>query len=103
MSQSSRLDVESGLTDYSDTKIHTLFDLLATVISSLLLISSIVVIYYASSTQARLGIAAAFTFVFSFCLALISQGKRIEIFAATIAFAAVQVVFIGTTGERAGV
>ncbi|KAH8586242.1 hypothetical protein B0O99DRAFT_695692 [Bisporella sp. PMI_857] len=48
---------------------------------------------------ARLGIVCAFTLSFSLILALATGARRIEIFAATAAFASVQVVFVGSTSS----
>ncbi|KAL9111750.1 MAG: hypothetical protein Q9227_003809 [Pyrenula ochraceoflavens] len=86
-----------GFASYSDRRIHLFFNLLCTLISSLLPISSIIILYSVHSVRARLGIAAAFTASFSLCLAMMTSGRRVEIFAATTAFAAVQVVFISGT------
>jgi len=89
-------DPESGVMDYSESKIRLFLDIFGTVVSSLLSISSIVVLYFVSNMSIRLGVVAAFTAVFALTLALMTRARRVEIFAATTAFAAVQVVFIGT-------
>jgi hypothetical protein len=44
---------------------------------------------------ARLGVITAMSFIFSVVMTFIVQGRRVEVFAATTAFAAVQVVFLG--------
>jgi hypothetical protein len=44
---------------------------------------------------ARLGVITAMSFLFSFIMTAIVRGRRADVFAATTAFAAVQVVFIG--------
>ena len=51
------------------------------VLASLLPISSIVILYFVLNLLVRLGIVGIFTAIFSFSLALITQAKRIEIFA----------------------
>lgn len=79
---------------------------------------SIIVLYFVKSMPTRLGLVAAFTALFSIALAIVTQARRTEVFAATAAsvypgtafgnfalqandslhrFASVQVVFIGTT------
>jgi hypothetical protein len=45
----------------------------------------------------RIGLMIVFTAIFSVSLAVLTEAKRAEIFAATAAFAAVEVVFIGST------
>ncbi|KAK1836890.1 hypothetical protein QBC39DRAFT_326316 [Podospora conica] len=47
------------------------------------------------------GMMIVFTAVFAATLALVTNAKRVEIFSATAAFAAVEVVFIGSTGGAA--
>ena len=76
-------DPESGVCDYSESKILTILDICATVASSLLSISSIVVLYFVSNMSIRLGVVAAFTAVFSLVLALMTKARRVEIFVAT--------------------
>ncbi|KIX03328.1 uncharacterized protein Z518_06880 [Rhinocladiella mackenziei CBS 650.93] len=78
-------DPESGLSDYSDSAVATVLDLLGTVISSLFPVSSIAVLYSVTGMSYRIGIVAGFTALFSLTLALITKGRRVEIFAATTA------------------
>jgi hypothetical protein len=73
------------ITEYIDSYLHTLLSILVTVLACLLPISSILILYFISNTGARLGVAVAFTAVFALCLALVTKGKRVEIFAATSA------------------
>ncbi|KAI0551698.1 hypothetical protein F4679DRAFT_537667 [Xylaria curta] len=77
-------------------------DKLVTVISCLLITVPIIVLNYVASTSLRLVLIVLFTFVFSLTLAFMSDAKRKEIFAATAAFVAVQVVFVGTGGNISG-
>jgi len=76
---------ESEISHYSEAHLTSAVHVLGTVMASLLPISAIVILYFVSSLLARLGIVVAFTALFSFALALITQAKRIEIFAATSA------------------
>lgn len=78
-------DRDCGISHYSDSRIRIVVDIIGTVISSLFPISSIAILYFASSMVAKLGIIAGFTAFFSLCLALVTQARRIEIFAATAA------------------
>ncbi|KAH6683326.1 hypothetical protein B0J14DRAFT_556574 [Halenospora varia] len=68
-----------------------------TVLACLLPIASIVLLYKIEDMSKRLGIIAAFTASFSFALVFTTNARMVDIFAATAAYAAVQVVFIGTS------
>ncbi|CAG8960936.1 hypothetical protein HYFRA_00002474 [Hymenoscyphus fraxineus] len=85
---------ESEISHYSDSHLARFVHVFGVVLSSLLPISSIVILYFVSSLLTRLGIIATFTALFSLSLATVTQARRIEIFAGTSAFAAVQVVFV---------
>jgi hypothetical protein len=74
---------ESSITQYSDGLINSAINVLGTVVSSLLPVLAIVVLYYVKDMLARLGCIAAFTGLFSLALGLMTQGSRVEIFAAT--------------------
>ncbi|KAH8157135.1 hypothetical protein CIB48_g11112 [Xylaria polymorpha] len=68
-------------------------DKLVTVLSCLLITVPIVVLTYVSNTNRRLVLIILFTLAFSLAMSFVSDAKRKEIFAATAAFVAVQVVF----------
>ncbi|KAH8648033.1 hypothetical protein BGZ60DRAFT_535165 [Tricladium varicosporioides] len=82
------------ITHYDERPLLKAVHIFGMLVASLLPILSIVVLYFVGNNVARLGIAVAFTATFSVALMLLTQAKRIEIFAATSAFAAVQVVFV---------
>jgi len=84
----------SEISEYDETPLRRIIHILGTVIATLLPICSIVILYFVTNASARLGIVVAFTAAFSICLTVLTQAKRVEIFAATSAFAAVQVVFV---------
>ncbi|KAI0116268.1 hypothetical protein GGR51DRAFT_500833 [Nemania sp. FL0031] len=90
------IDQKSGLTSYSDTKISKIGSIFAATLSSALPVLSIFVLDRLHSTTIRIGVTLVFTTVFALVLAAFSSAKRVEIFAATATFAAVEVVFIGT-------
>ncbi|KAF2094721.1 hypothetical protein NA57DRAFT_45802 [Rhizodiscina lignyota] len=81
---------------YTDSKISSFAALIGAVIASLLPVLAIVVLYFVTEMGKRLGLVAAFTAVFSICLWFLTEGRLIEVFSATAAFSAVQVVFIST-------
>ncbi|KAI0617669.1 hypothetical protein TUN199_10331 [Pyrenophora tritici-repentis] len=66
------------------------------ILASLIPIASIVVLCFVSSMPARLGTIAGFNVLVSICLMAFAGAKRAEVFAISAAFAAVQVVFVGT-------
>ncbi|KIW94010.1 uncharacterized protein Z519_05326 [Cladophialophora bantiana CBS 173.52] len=87
---------------YDDKKLAILGNVLCTVLSTMVPSSSILVLYYVKSMLSRLLLIIGFSSLFSLIMGLVAHGRRYEIFAATIAFAAVQVVFVGgvTAGPR---
>jgi len=95
--ESESLDLESNVFFYRDTHIYRVATILGTLLSSLIPIAAIIVLSLVENMRARLGIVSVFTAVFSVSLSLVTEGKRVEIFAATAAFASVQVVFVGST------
>ncbi|MCJ1284632.1 hypothetical protein MMC26_003967 [Xylographa opegraphella] len=84
---------------YSEKGILKVATLVAMSFSSILPIAAISALYCVDSMPIRIVMTAAFTVCFTICLGLLSEAKSVDIFAATTAFAAVQVVFIGTTGS----
>lgn len=82
---------------YDDRKITKIADVLAAVISSLLPTVMILVLYFVRSMLWRLGLLIIFTAIFSASITLFTNAKKVEVYSATAAFAAVEVVFIGST------
>lgn len=87
----------SRLYAVNNTRLHVIIDFVVTVFSSLAPLSSIIVLYFVQNESIRLVIVCAFTIAFTVSLAVFTRARRVEIFAATAAFAGVQVVFIGST------
>lgn len=104
---------DSNEISYSDSIVLYGASVLAATLASLLIVSSIIILYEVTAMRARLGVMAAFTVIFSLFLTLLTNARRSDVFAATAAyvrchsyralkanfprFAAVQVVFIGST------
>jgi hypothetical protein len=61
------------------------------VLAATLLIGSIVALYLVPEPKAKLGLVAAFTMFFALSLAMCTNARRAEVFAATAAYAAVLV------------
>jgi hypothetical protein len=70
-------------------------DAICAVLASIIPIISICLLYYIQSMFKKLVIAIIMNFSFSFIMAVVIRGRRVDVFAASTAFAAVQVVFIG--------
>ncbi|MCJ1240207.1 hypothetical protein MMC14_008207 [Varicellaria rhodocarpa] len=90
----------SSMYFYSDAHIRGVVYVFGTVASSLMPMASIVALSFADNTAARLSLVCGFTLLFSLSLALATRARRIEIFAATAAFAGVQVFFLGVPNTR---
>ena len=72
----------NALSEYSDARVLAVLEVINTVIACLLPTSSIVILYCVSSLRVRLGIVVAYQVLFSICLALFTQARRVEIFVA---------------------
>ena len=69
-------------------------------LAAILLIGAIVSLYYVSSPRAKLALVAVYTLVFAMSVALCTNARKAEVFAATAAYAAVLVVFVsGDLGD----
>ncbi|KAE8443529.1 hypothetical protein EG329_001769 [Mollisiaceae sp. DMI_Dod_QoI] len=90
----------SSLQHYSDRQVAAVTNFLGTIFSSIAPLVSVVVLSFINNPRARLGLVCAFTILFTICLAIATKARRVEIFAATAAFASVQVVFIGTSNSN---
>jgi hypothetical protein len=69
-------------------------NMICMVLSSAIPTTSIFALHFVKSMIARLAVITAMSFIFSFVMMAIVRGRRVEVFAATTAFAAVQVVFV---------
>ncbi|KAI1411525.1 hypothetical protein F5Y13DRAFT_191142 [Hypoxylon sp. FL1857] len=96
------LDIHQDTVFYSQEGVLRFSMLIGTVFASLLLVGSIVVLYSIDNMTTRLVIIGVFTATFSLGLGLLTNGKIVEIFSATAAFAAVQVVFVSSTNSVTG-
>jgi hypothetical protein len=71
-------------------------DAIVAALSSILPTVAILVLFFVRDMLKRIGLVVVFTTLFAFALALFTNSRKIEIFSATAAFAAVEVVYIGT-------
>lgn len=73
--------------------------LLSTLLAAILLVGAVVALNYAPSQNIRMALLAASTAGFAGTVALLTSARRAEVFAATAAYVAVLVVFIGGSGS----
>lgn len=90
-----RTQSEDGGYEYDDAKLNRIVVNLTTVIASLLPTASIFALFYIRSTTMRLVFVLLFSLLFSAALTIFTSARRVEIFAAAVALASVQAVFIG--------
>ncbi|KFY88323.1 hypothetical protein V500_06418 [Pseudogymnoascus sp. VKM F-4518 (FW-2643)] len=83
-----------GIYHYNESVLNATLSTLTTVVASVLPICSVLVQYFVQSNSLRLGLIVIFSALFSLALALMTSARKVEIFAATSAFAAVNVVFL---------
>jgi hypothetical protein len=88
--------VQTPITQYSNGKLIATVNAISTILSSLLPAMSILALNFIHDQLARVAAVVAFCFLFSLALTLVTDAGRADCFAATAAFAAVQVVFVGT-------
>ncbi|KAH8600166.1 hypothetical protein B0O99DRAFT_682613 [Bisporella sp. PMI_857] len=93
------VDEESMIYVYDEKIVIRVADMIGTATSSLLPVLAVIVLYSVREMLIRLGMIALFTVLFALALMVTTEAKRIEIFAATAAFASVQVVFVGSTSS----
>jgi hypothetical protein len=73
------------LMEYSDKAIFKFSSVAATVISSVFPVVGVIILFFVKNLLARIGIIAGLTAIFSFCLAIMTEARKVEIFAATAA------------------
>ncbi|KAL2845647.1 hypothetical protein BJY01DRAFT_234862 [Aspergillus pseudoustus] len=87
-------DIEAGAVYYDDEKIIRATRVTSTITSSVIPASSMLVLYLVDHMIWRLAIIVFYNVGFSIILGLLAKARRVEVFAASTAFAAVQVAFI---------
>ncbi|KAL8685038.1 MAG: hypothetical protein Q9224_006004, partial [Gallowayella concinna] len=87
-----------GVWDYHKEKLEKIGNAISTLLAALLPSISILILYFVSKPASRLITISLFSVFFSLILTTVSAAKRVEVFAATTALAAVQVVFVSGGG-----
>ncbi|KAF2820084.1 hypothetical protein CC86DRAFT_374782 [Ophiobolus disseminans] len=99
LNKQNAVDLESGVVEYDEEKLDRVGMVISTILASILPVIAVLGLFFVDDLLKRIYIMIGITGGFAGLLALLSngKGKRIEIFAATATFAAVEVVFIGST------
>ena len=79
---------------YKNSKLLRIADVLATIIASALPIASILALNFIDRSIIRLVAIALFTMTFSLILTIVTNARRIEIFAATAACVNTPIIYI---------
>ncbi|KAK4664597.1 uncharacterized protein QC763_512180 [Podospora pseudopauciseta] len=93
----------TGIYIYSESHLQIVIETFVTVVAALLPVLSIVVLYFlGDNNKFKFMALVIFSAIFALALAIMTKAKRVEVFAATAAFAAVNVVFLSQdpTGEE---
>jgi hypothetical protein len=90
------IDADDGIMHYSEEGLLKFNNIMISVIGAAMPIASIVALYFIETEGGRIGATAGFTILFALVLATCTNARRLEIAASTAAFAAVEVVFIGS-------
>ncbi|KAF2671648.1 hypothetical protein BT63DRAFT_452152 [Microthyrium microscopicum] len=88
------LDPFDRTTIYSSYHVTWTVSVISLLSATILLIGAIVSLYAVVDPKARLGMIGAYTILFATSIALLTNAKRVEVFGATAAYAAVLVVFV---------
>ena len=93
-------EVLDGTTLYKSSHIIWTVAILDLLLAAILFIGAVVSLYYVASPRAKLALVAMYTLVFAMSVALCTNARKAEVFAATAAYAAVLVVFV--SGDLGG-
>ncbi|KAL4878728.1 hypothetical protein BJY04DRAFT_220795 [Aspergillus karnatakaensis] len=92
--QAGDLETGTGTRYYDDEKIIRATRVTSIITSSVIPASSMLVLYLVDDMVSRLVIIIFYNIIFSIVIGLLAKARRVEVFAASTAFAAVQVAFI---------
>ncbi|KAK8074444.1 hypothetical protein PG997_009107 [Apiospora hydei] len=90
------LGIGHGIYEYSDAWLAGTARVIATVVASLLPTVSVVIQYFIRDDLVKLYLIVIASAIFALALAVMTNARMVEVFAATSAYAAVNVVFLTT-------
>ncbi|KAK5442569.1 hypothetical protein LTS15_010993 [Exophiala xenobiotica] len=91
---------DGGIKEYKDERMLALSKAMSSALSALLPTVTILVLYFVHRMLVRIGLMIIFTVLFSLALSAFTEARKVDVFSATAAFAAVEVVFIGSTSTN---
>lgn len=94
LSREQSFDLESNIFLYRDSHFHRIANILGTLAASLIPAGATVVLYFVTDMPIRLAIVSLFTAIFAITLSLVTAASRVEIFAATAAYAFILMICI---------
>jgi hypothetical protein len=74
-------------------------DQISSFLAAMLILAPVIALHFLKTPDARLGAIVGFTFAFVSLIVFTTEAKRSEVFAATAAFVAVQVIYVGAALE----
>lgn len=84
----------NGTIYISERSISRFVAFVSTILAAVLLFGAIISLYFVKNEYALLGMVAGWTVLFAFCVGVLTNAKREQIFGSTAAYAAVLVVFV---------
>ncbi|KAK8101715.1 hypothetical protein PG999_012089 [Apiospora kogelbergensis] len=84
----------------SERSVDKATTVLGSILSAIFLSGSIASLYFVQNPYALLGMVGGWTILFAVCVGVLTNAKRDQVFAATAAFAAVLVVFVGESLDK---
>lgn len=92
--------MDGAIRQYEEKKIQRFTNVLTAALSASLPTIAILVLYFVEDMIHRIGLIIVFTTVFYVVFAMFTGAKKAEVFAATAAFASVEVVYIGSVASN---
>jgi hypothetical protein len=91
------IDAPDDFVAYASNSARQSFaDRVASFAACLIILVPVITLHFLQSATERLVVIVVFTLAFTGLMALVTEAKRSEIFMATAAFVAVQVVYVGS-------
>jgi hypothetical protein len=75
----------------------SIMDMIVNMLAALLILVPVIVLHFIQNSDMRLVAVVLFSFTFTCAMGIFTEAKRGEVFAASAAFVAVQVVYVGST------
>ncbi|KAF2204293.1 hypothetical protein GQ43DRAFT_388278 [Delitschia confertaspora ATCC 74209] len=87
-----------GMYYFPEATVKHIVSFVSVLLAATLLVGAITSLYFVKRPSTVIGILAAFTTLFAGSIGLLTNARKVDIYAATAAYAAVLVVFVGNLG-----